>query len=140
MKLRTDERQWLIYQEPNVTAAVRAVESLCMAVAGPALARHPDEAIRALGHVAMALSEARTKWGLGLNEADESPSELETAAYRAATATLRIIFDPSLAESERTKLLDETGDLHAAMFWLDRRLNGAGTTGPGWYRDLARGR
>lgn len=132
MTLRQDERQWLIYQETPVVAAVRGLEALCMHIAGQWLAQHPDVELRALGNVAQSLAQVRVRFGLGMMAGHEVPDEL-MAATGHVVAILGYLADgrdrPTVEESE----------MHAAAYWLDSTLRRAGVAGDGWFRELARG-
>lgn len=125
--LRHDMKQWLIYEEEPVTATVRALEAAAMGMTGQSLATHPDLKVRAIGTMLRKLADVRIATLIG--EGGDSA----TAADHVALI-LNWLNRPNLDPPAES--LDE---FHAALFWLDGRLNDAGTGGDGWYRLLARG-
>jgi len=129
MKLRQDERQWLIYQEDSVIAAIRALEVLGLGLAAPYLATHGLISLRALGNVAAKL--ARTRIQIMLS----SDNPYMRVAGEHVGTIFRVLAD-NPPESSDESALDE---LHAALFWFDSILNTAGTNGPNWFQSLARG-
>lgn len=130
MKLRKDERQWLIYQEEAVVPAIRALEVLALLVAGPVLARHPLIEMRALGNMMLRLGTVREEWMLGLTS--KPVSDEEVAAGRHIATILGEMSGVTNADDARD-------ELHAAVFWLDSFLRQSGIKGDGWTKDLARG-
>lgn len=134
LSMRQDERQWLIYQEEPVRAAVRAIEMLCMHLAGQWLAQHPDIELRALGNVAQRLAQVRVRFGLGAMEGHEVPDEMV-----AATGHVVTILAYLAGEVANGRPAVEESELHAAAYWLDSTLSRAGVAGEGWFRALARG-
>lgn len=124
MTLRQDERQWLIYQEDSVVPAIRALEVFAMLIAGPVLAQHPEQSMRALGNVMMRLGAAREE------------SMLSNAEYETAGKHIAVILGSMVGAVNADEAKDE---LHAAMFWLDSTLKQAGIKG-GWVADAAMGR
>lgn len=131
MKLRHDERQWLIYQPDRVVPAIRAVETLCMMIAGEWFASHPDIQLRALGNVAQSLAESRFRYAAGT--LTEQPTDNEQAAHLHAAAILAYL----RGQAQRPEVAED--ELHAAVFWLHSHLSGAGIDGPGWERAIAKG-
>jgi len=126
--LRTDSRQWLIYQEDNVVAGMSAVEVIALTVTGTLLANRPEVEMRAIGNIMTRWADARQR-----TMTDEEASDLEQAAIADATDILDWMGgqgdEPDAALSE----------LHAVAFAFDQKLQAAGITGEGWYRTLARG-
>lgn len=122
--LRTDERQWLIYQEESVVPAVRALEVFAMLFAGPILAKHPERSMRALGNMMMRLGAAREE------------SMLMSAEYETAGRHIAVILGElaGVANADR-----ERDELHAALFWLDSTLKKAGIKPGNWVADTALG-
>lgn len=131
LKLRQDERQWLIYQEESVIPAVRALEVLALLLAGPTLIRHPKIELRALGTMMMKLGQHREMYMLGTGQGE--PTDLETVAGRH----LATIIGELAGVANGVEARDE---LHAALYWLDSTLNKAGIKGTGWPTDAAMGR
>lgn len=130
--LRKDYRQWLIYDEPSVGATVRALEVVALGMVGRRFAQHENISVRALGNVMTRIAEARLRCALGMVKDVETTPERRVAMEWA----LQVSEWANNGGPEPTVALDE---LHAAVFHLDSRLNGAGLAGPGWIRDLARG-
>jgi hypothetical protein len=130
--LRTDFRQWLIYDEPTTGAVVRALEVMALGMAGRTLSRHRTQSVRALGTIMMRLADARTKVMLGTVKNWETNDEAEQAIKAVMTTGEWIGSGSDIAPIE----LDE---LHATVFHLDHRLNTAGVTGKSWVSGLGRG-
>lgn len=122
MTLRQDERQWLIYQEESVVPAVRALEVFAMLVAGPVLAKHPEQSMRALGNMMMRLGEHREELMLANNE----------TAGRHVAAILGSLVGVGNADEAKD-------ELHAAMYWLDSTLKQAGIDTGSWMAEAALG-
>lgn len=131
MRLRTDERQWLIYQEPSVVSAVRAVELVCMLLVGPGLAAHPEIEMRALGNAVERIADARLRYMLGLIKKSQPSDEERVAGRHAAT-----IYAWLNGGSKPEQASDE---LWAAVYYLDSYVKGAGIEGAGWQRELVKG-
>lgn len=125
MGLRTDSRQWLIYDDDTLGAVVRMSEAACLSIVGQRLARHPDIELRALGNLWMRMGEQRTMSHI-LDD-----SQLGEAA-RAMTEAMRYAFNGG----PKPAVLDE---LHAAAYRIDDKATGAGVVGPGVVRELVRG-
>lgn len=134
--LRKDARQWLIYDDASVEAGVRALEQMSLGVVGRHYAAHPDQAMRGIANAMLKLSKARMEAGLGLIRGVGTTDEL-LEATRCATA----VFDwlGSDPKDETPYPVAEADQLYALLFHLDSRLNGAGLSGPGIKRKLARG-
>jgi hypothetical protein len=131
--LRLDQNQWVIYQEPSVQAAIRAVNIVTSILAGDAMEKHHEMRIRAMGHVAGSLADSQLRYGLGLVEGHD-PDEFTRLATEHAVTIISFIKGAESSEASE-RALDE---VHAAVYWLDSRLKAAGITGDGWYRELAR--
>ena len=126
--LRTDPRQWLIYQEDNVTAGMEAIEIMALTVTGTLLANRPEVEMRAIGNIMMRWADARQRTMSG-----EEASDLKQAAVSHATD----ILDWMGGQGDTPD--DALSELHAVAFAFDSQLQGAGIDGEGWYRVLARG-
>lgn len=135
MRLRTDERGWLITATTTLRATVRALESLAMAYTGAHLSRHPDIRIRAVGSLLSRLSEARMRWGKGLVATDPefAPTEAEQRAYTVLEKLISYLGDPTV-DAEAT--LEE---FWAACVRIDQELKRSGVAGPSPFQELARG-
>lgn len=131
MTLRQDERQWLIYQRESVVSAVRTLEVLAMLIAGPALAKHPDLSMRALGNMMIRLGAHREEYMLGTGVGE--PTDPEVVAGRHLATILGELAGIARADTARD-------ELHAAMYWLDSELRAAGIKGGSWMAETALGR
>lgn len=127
--LRTDDRQWLIHQEENVTAGMEAIEIMALTVTGSLLANRPEVEMRAIGNIMMRWADARQRTLSG-----EEASDLEQAAVSHATDILDWMGGQGGDEPDQA-----LSELHAVAFAFDSQLQNAGITGEGWYRTLARG-
>lgn len=130
--LRKDERQWLIYDEESVVSVVRSMEILGLALAGPALARHPDIQLRAVGNVMMGLAPARLKALSGYY--GDISDENRTASEHLAT--ILDYLRTGIMTPDVHRAIEE---FHGAVVWLDGRIRAAGTAGGNWFQELARG-
>lgn len=115
--MRTDETQWLIHDEPSVTAAVRAVETVALRVAAGTLTRSRHITLRAVGNVMLKIADLRKGY----------------SGHHYADAIMKTLM---VGPNEYEDALDE---VHAAVFWLDSQLNKMGTSGNHWSQRLARG-
>ncbi len=130
MTIRADQKQWLIYQEEQVTGVVKAVETILIALGAATLMDHSDIAIRAIGNFGERLSETRIAHMAGqLQGLDSSDSEKQLVTHLLAISAF-------LAGGDRPEMALE--DVHAALVWVDKRANEAGVVGPGWYREIIR--
>lgn len=129
--LRKDHNQWLIYDEAGVTAAVRGLEMMALLLVGQALEKHSDIELRAMGHVAGKVADARLRYMLGLME--QSPS---TDEEHVVAAHIVRILGYLNGDAKPVEALDE---VWASAVWLDSQVQGAGADGPGWYREVVRG-
>lgn len=132
MTLRTDPRQWLIYERGPVEATVRALETMALGIVGRTLAKHSSLPVRGIGNLMMRLAESRVRCSLGLVPGVETTDD-------RATATRWAIAVSNFALGDGPEPVQELDELHAAVVHLDSRLQSAGLTGPGWIRDLGRG-
>lgn len=127
--LRTDERQWLIYDDEVLGAVARGVEAWALAIAANLLRPNSEEGLRGVGHFMGRVADAR------LTEMKRNGGAQEVTAdwilLVSAWAAGKIPWTPDVARA-----LDE---LHAAVYRLDSRGQGTGTTGPGVHRAAIRG-
>lgn len=129
--LRTDERQWLIYDDEALGAVMRGLEAFALHAAGGPLTRHPHQAIRAIGYFMQRVSSARVE-----------EMRRNDGAQRVVVEHLEQIFQwlgrqqRGLLTPDPTQALDE---LYAAVFRLDSRAQSAGVVGPGVHRVAVRG-
>jgi len=132
MTIRTDERQWLIYDEETVRAVQGAVEIFLMGLGGTILMAHEEIRMRAIGNVGIRVSETRLQvWEGTLKDTETTELRERLAGYVREI----ISWLGSQTDEKPEQALDE---IHAAIVWLDRRANAAGVVGPGWYRDAIR--
>lgn len=132
--LRKDPNQWLVYDEAGVTAAVRGLEVIALMLVGPALARHGDIEVRAMGNVAEKVADARLRYMLGLMQNSEASDE-----ERVVAAHVVRIVDYLSSGGESGKPVEGLDDVWASLVWLDSQVQGAGVDGPGWAREVVRG-
>lgn len=123
--LRDDPRQWLIYTEEPVTAAMMSVEVLALQMAGQLLKDAPDIELRAVGNVMLKWADARER---SLSDGGMFQS--------AALDYVHEVFEYLGGGQRPDEALDQ---LHAAVFGFDKTLNSAGIQGDGWAQELARG-
>lgn len=129
--LRSDSRQWLIYDDEVLGAVMRALEAFALHIAGGPLSRHRRVEVRAVGHLMRRVAESRI---VEMERAD--------GAQRVAVHHLRAIFDWLGAEQRGLVLPPpavELDEIHAAVFRLDSRAQSAGIGGPGVHRAAVRG-
>jgi hypothetical protein len=125
--LRSDPRQWLIYDEETQGALVRGLETMALQMVGQTLRRNKDMKVRAIGNVMLNVADAR------LRDAAREPGSIRDTVIKHLA---RIMGWLSGRASYPAIQLDE---VHAALYQLDHRMRSAGISGPGHIRDLARG-
>ncbi len=133
--LRKDGRQWLIHDDVSIEAGVRALEMVSLGIVGTNYKNHPDLAMRGIANAMLKLSKARLEAGYGLIKGEETTDEL-LEATRCAFRVFEYLGDRT---GEVPYPVAEADQLYALLFYLDSRLNGAGISGPGIKRKLARG-
>jgi hypothetical protein len=133
--LRKDARQWLIYDDASIEAGVRSLEMVSLGIVGANYQNHPDQAMRGISNAMLKLSKARLEAGYGLIKGVETSDEL-LEATRCAFRVFEYLGDKT---GEIPYPVAEADQLYALLFYLDSRLNGAGISGPGIKRKLARG-
>ena len=130
--LRTDERQWLIYDDEVVGAVVRGLEALALHVAGGPLARHSHIGVRAIGSFMRRISERRFL-----------EMERNDGAQRIVAQHLRRIFEWIGSEQPGRVALppptDALDEIYGAITYADSRAVSAGVVGPGVHRVAVRG-
>ena len=131
MSIRTDERQWLIYEEESVSAVVGGIQAFFCLMGAHMASKHEDIAVRAMANAAERIVETQMSHWLGKLKGLEP-----TEAQETVTRYLAEISAWMGGEGERPdEALDE---IWAALVWLDGRAKAAGVTGPGWYREIVR--
>lgn len=131
--LRTDDRQWLIYEagDGKVGALIRGLEAMALQMTGRMLAKHPINGVRGIGHFMLRVSEARLRTMLKAGGAAAVVvKELSLVMAWLANAK-RTPWTPDVARA-----LDE---LYALTTHVDSRAMAAGITGPGTIREAVRG-
>ena len=130
--IRTDSRQWLIHEEENVTVGIKAIEIMALTVTGELLSKNEDVEMRAVGNLMMRWADARQRAMMNGMDGEDS-----THLEKSAMVLLTDILDWMGGQGEKPE--DALEQLHSVAFSFDSTLSGAGITGPGWYRELARG-
>lgn len=128
--LRTDERQWLIYDDEVLGAVMRGMEAMALHLAGGPLTKHPSQPVRAIGHFMQRVAAARLA-EMGKND----------GAQAVTVHHLRTVFQ-WLGYQQRGLALPEPpelDELYASVFRLDSRAQSAGVVGPGVHRTAVRG-
>ena len=124
--LRSDLRQWLIYDDETLGAVARALEVAALAMAGQTLMRRPEAPVRLLGKVMVRIASTRTNEMLR-----------NDGAQRVAIGhTSKVL---NWLAGKASFPADELDELHAAAFRLDSRAQSAGVQGPGTVREAIRG-
>lgn len=130
--LRSDARQWLIYQDEALGALMRGVEAYALHICGGPLTRHRHIAVRMIGTLMRRVASHRIE-----------EMKRNDGAQRVVIGHLEKIFTwigseqpGKVARPEPTGALDE---IYAAAFRLDSRARSAGVSGPGVHRQAVRG-
>ncbi len=128
--LRTDDRQWLIYEtDGEVGALTRGLEAMALQMAGQTLARNRIDALRGLGHHMIRVSDARLRTMLKNDGA-------QAVVVRHLQRLMRVASGKALWDSACTRALDE---LYALTVHTDGRAMAMGIVGPGTLREAMRG-
>jgi len=126
--LRDDPRQWLIYQDEQQGAVMRALETAALQIVGQALAKNADPQVRPIGNVMLKVADARLRGGFNAG------GYRQRALEYLAKITNWISAPNSMPRPDVA--LDE---LHAVLYQLDHRMNSAGINGTGFLREIIRG-
>ncbi len=130
MSLRTDDRQWLIYEtDGEVGGLVRGVEVMALVMAGKVFARHRVDGIRGIGHFMLRIANARMREMKKNGGAQEAVMDHLEKILKVAVGG-----SPWTPDAERA--LDE---LYALTVYTDTRAKDAGIVGPGTIREAVRG-
>jgi len=142
MALRTDDRQWLIYDPHTVDMVFKACEASALVMFGAWLERRaatlPAEIASNVGKIGVVLSkigEARQQIQAGLAPNDV-PDEL-VEAQRGLNEFMLFLDNSSSADWER--LVSSLDEIAAAMTYLDERTTSTGTNHPRWNSRLVSG-
>ena len=130
VSLRTDDRQWLVYEtDGEVGALVRGVEVMSLVMAGKVLARNRLDGIRGIGHFMLRIADARMREMRKNGGAQEVVMDLLERILMVASGK-----SPWTPDVDRA--LDE---LYALTVYTDGRAKDAGLVGPGTIREAVRG-
>lgn len=127
--LRTDDRQWLIYDDESLGAVMRGLEVWGLAVAGNLLKNHKVQPLRGIGNFMGRVADSRL-----------SMMKKNGGAQEVVADWILIVSKWSAGRSPMTpdvkRALDE---MWASVYRLDSRANAAGVIGPGDHRIAVRG-
>ncbi len=130
MSLRTDDRQWLIYEtDGEVAALTRGLEVMALVMAGKTLARHRIDGIRGIGNHMLRIAEGRMRIMKQNGGAQEVVMDHLEKVLMVALGKMPWTPDAAAA-------LDE---LYALTVYTDTRASEAGIVGPGDLRKAMRG-
>ena len=127
--LRTDERQWLIYDDESLGAVMRGLEAWALKIAAQLLMPNRVDGLRGVGHFMDRVADARLRHMKKNGGAQEVVADWILLISRWAAGK-------SLETPEVTRALDE---IYAATTRLDSRAMSAGIVGPGTHRIAVRG-
>ncbi len=132
MTLRTDERQWLIYDDDSLGAIIRGLEAWALMVLGTRLRDSGPDRIRALNGIGAFCQKVANQ---RLVEMKRNGGAQEVAAdwilLVSKWAAGKTPLTPDVARA-----LDE---IHSVSTRIDSRVNGAGVSGPVVHRVAVRG-
>lgn len=130
--LRSDSRQWLIYDDESLGALIRGLEAYALHVCAGPMVRHRNIAVRGVGTLMQRVANTRI-------------DEMRKAggAQQVVVGHLEKIFR-WLASEQAGRIhlpepVDELDEIYAAAFRLDSRARTAGFRGPGVHREAVRG-
>jgi len=128
--LRSDPRQWLIYDEETQGAMMRGLEIMALQMVGQTLKRNPEAKVRAIGHVMLNVADAR------LRDAAREPGSIRDTVIKHLARIMGWLSRRGPIDVDTAVALDE---VHAVLYQLDHRFRSAGIRGGGRLRDLVRG-
>jgi len=132
MTLRTDERQWLIYDDEIRGAYMRGLEAWALMVFSQRLAQTGPDRHRALNGIAMFAGKV----------ANQRLVEMKRngGAQEAVADWILLVSKWTAGKTPMTPDISRGIDeFHSIAFGLDSRVNGAGMSGPGVHRQAIRG-
>ena len=142
MALRTDDRQWLIYDPHTVDMVFKALEASALVMFGAWMQRRagtlPAEIASNVGRIGVVLSKIgakRQQIQAGLT-ANDVPDEL-IEAQLGLNEFMLFLDNSSSADWER--LVASLDEIAAAMTYLDERTSDTGTNHPRWNSRLVSG-
>ena len=128
--LRSDDRQWLIYDDEALGAVMRGLEAWALAVCGNMLENHHHDPLRGIGSFMKKVANQRLVLMKRTGGAQEATADWVLLISKWAA-------DKTPWTSDVERALDE---FHAAVYRLDSRVNGAGVVAPvGVHRQAVRG-
>lgn len=129
--LRTDDRQWLIYETGGgeTGALIRGIEAMALQMAGRTIAKHPVAGIRGIGNFMLRVADARLREMLRKDGA-------EAVVVKQLSLIMRWLARKTPWSPDVERSLDE---IYALVVHVDSRAMGAGIVGPGTIREAVRG-
>lgn len=127
--LRTDERQWLIYDDESIGALTRGLEAWALAIASNLLEENRIAGLRGIGSLMSRIADQRLVTMKRNGGAQEVVADWILLVSAAAAGKTPWTPDVDMA-------IDE---LHAVGYRLDSRGSSAGILGPGVHRAAIRG-
>ncbi len=142
MGLRTDDRQWLIYQPDTIDLVVQALQAAALVQFGAWLERRarslPSQLrgnIGTIGAIVSEIGELRQQVNAGLRKNDVPDGLVE--AQRGWDRFNHWLKDPtSVPVEEVTDVVDQVA---AALAYLNERAHDTGTFHPGWPAKIVTG-
>lgn len=125
--LRTDLRQWLIYDDDAAYATADALDALAYRFTGAALSQHEDIELRAVGNFMLKVAEVREKRLSG-----EDATKIELAAITHIAAILQYMVGGPKPE-------EALSEVQAVVFAIDSKVNASGTRSTSAMAGLVRG-
>lgn len=129
--LRSDARQWLIYDDETLGALMRGLEAYALHICGGPLTRHRHIAVRGIGNLMRKVASHR----IAEMRANDGAQAVVIAHLERIFTWVAVGQEGRLAPAP-TEALDE---IYAAVFRLDSRAQSAGVSGPGVHRQAVRG-
>lgn len=132
--LRTDERQWLIYDEEVMGAVIRGLEAWALMIAGTRLRkghRGPDriKAMNAIGRFMQKIADQRLTEMKRNGGAQEQVADWILLVSKWAAG--KTLYTPDIGRA--------LSEIYATIYHNDSRVNSAGVRGPGIHRQAVRG-
>lgn len=129
--LRSDFRQWLIYDDESTGAVMRGLEAFAMHIVGGSLQQNQNIALRGIGTLMKRTATTRMAEMKSNGGAQEVVASHLTDIFTWLSRTSKGIHTPPPE--------DQIDEIYAVAFRLDSRIRAAGTAGPGAHRAAARG-
>ena len=142
MALRTDDRQWMIYDPESVAAVFEALNAAALVMFGAWLQRPSDNVTKAMadhlgnmGSILYKIGEARQEINAGL-----APNDVPDQLVHAQQAWNKVALwraDPRSVQVET--VLHALDELDGALTYLDQRTMETGTDHPRWNSRIVSG-